>query len=76
MNKESLCLNGENLLTRNDVLKMFGVSGVTLWKWVKKGIVRQHHIGKLTYYLESELYEDIKRSGASIRRSHKAKVAN
>lgn len=74
MNKTTLQLNGEKFLTRDDVMKLFDISGVTLWTWVKKGVIRQHHIGKFVYYLEEELSEDIKKSGAIVRKSHKEKV--
>ena len=74
MNKSTLTLNGQNFLTREDVMNLFDISGVTLWTWVKKGVIRQHHIGKFVYYLEDEISEDIKRSGAVVRRSHKEKV--
>ena len=70
MNK-TLYMNGETFLTREDVTRLFGVSNVTLWKWAKKGIIRQHHLGKTVYYIEKELSEDIKRSGASVRKSRK-----
>jgi predicted DNA-binding transcriptional regulator AlpA len=74
MNTSTLTLNGEKFLTRKDVMELFDISGVTLWTWVKKGVIRQHHIGKFVYYLEEEISEDIKRSGAVIRRSHKEKI--
>lgn len=74
MNKESLQINGEKFLSRKDVMNLFGVSGVTLWTWVKKGAIRQHHIGKHVYYLEEEISEDIKKSGAVQRRSNKEKL--
>ena len=74
MNKSTLTLNGQNFLTREDVMNLFGISGVTLWTWVKKGVIRQHHLGKFVYYLEEEISEDIKRSGAVVRRSHREKV--
>lgn len=71
MNRESLLLNGEKFFTHSEVMEMFGISRVTLWKWVKNGLIRQHHIGKFTYYLEKELSEDIKRSGTAIRRTQR-----
>lgn len=74
MNKNTLLLNGEKFLTREDVMKLFDISGVTLWTWVKNGVIRQHHIGKFVYYLEDEISEDIKKSGAVVRKSHKEKV--
>lgn len=64
MNTSTLQLNGENFLTREQAMQLFGISGVTLWNWVKKGIIRQHHIGKHVYFIETELAEDIKKSGA------------
>lgn len=76
MNKSTLLLNGEKFLTREDVMNLFDISGVTLWKWVKSGVIRQHHIGKFVYFLEDEICEDIKKSGAVVRKSHKEKVAN
>lgn len=74
MIRNTLFLNGEKFLTLDDVTKLFNVSRVTVWKWVKKGTIRQHHIGKFTYFLENELSEDIKNSGSAVRKSNKEKV--
>ena len=74
MNKDTLVLNGETLFSRADVMQKFDISSVTLCKWVKKGIVRQHNLGKQVYFIERELLEDIKNSGPSIRKSHKEKA--
>ena len=74
MNKDTLILNGETLLSRTDVMQKFDISSVTLCKWVKKGIVRQHSLGKQIYFVERELLEDIKSSGPSIRKSRKERA--
>lgn len=74
MTNEPLKINGETFLTREDVMSIFGVSSVTVWTWVKQGVIRQHHIGKRTYYIESEIAEDIKKSGSLVRKSHKEKM--
>ena len=49
------------LLTREDVLELLGISHVTLWKWVKSGIIREHKMQRHIYYLKDELMEDIKK---------------
>lgn len=71
MTKESLRINGESILTRQDVMKMFGVSTVTLSKWTSKGIIRHHSFGRNVYFVESEILEDLKNSGSKVRKSHK-----
>ena len=73
MNK-SFNLNGEKILTREEVLKLFDISKVTLCSWVKKGLLRQHHMGRPAYFIESEIYEDIKKCGSEIRPTHKNRI--
>lgn len=70
-----LILNGQKLLSRDDVAAKFGVSKVTVWKWVKNGVIRQHSFGKTVYFIEEELFEDMKRSGSFVRKSHKQKIS-
>lgn len=74
MNKDTIVLNGETLLSKAYVMQKFGISNVTLCKWVKKGIIRQHNLGKQVYFIEKELFEDIKNSGPAIRKSRKEKA--
>jgi len=71
MKNEPLNINGVEFLTRDDVIKLFGISSVTLWKWTSKGVIRHHTLGKRVYFIESEICEDIKNSNNSIRKSHK-----
>ena len=71
MTNESLHLDGVEFLTREDVMKKFNISSVTLWKWTSKGVIRHHTLGKHVYFLESEICEDIRNSGGSVRKSHK-----
>lgn len=62
-------LNGETFLSKECVLEMFGVSYVTLWTWIKKGILRRHYLGKNIIFLEKELNEDIKNNKGFLKRS-------
>lgn len=71
MTNETLHINGVEFLTRADVMKKFGISSVTLWKWTNKGVIRYHALGKRVYFIESEICEDIKNSGSSTRKSRK-----
>ena len=73
MTNESLHLDGVEFLTREDVMKKFGISSVTLWKWTRNGVTRHHSLGKRVYFIESEICEDIRNSG-SVRKSHKEVV--
>lgn len=63
MTKDSIVIDGVEFLTRAAVMQKFGISSVTLWKWTSKGIIRHHRLGKQVYFLESEICEDIKKSG-------------
>ena len=71
MTKEAIRINGENFLTRQDVMDLFKISTVTLSKWTKKGIIRHHSFGKNVYFIEAEICEDLKNSGSKVRKSHK-----
>ena len=71
MTKDSLIINGVEFLSREAVMEKFDISPVTLWKWTSKGVIRHHKLGKRVYFIESEICEDIKNSGSSVRKSHK-----
>lgn len=64
---ETLQINGEKFLSRKGVMELFGVSNVTLWKWTKKGVIHPHQFGRTTYFLESEILEDMKKTGGRTR---------
>lgn len=50
------------ILSRQDLMKMFGKSQVTIWKWVKQGLIREHRLGNSRFYFKHELIEDISKS--------------
>lgn len=59
MTKEAASLDGTTFLTREDVMKLFRISTVTLWKWTRDGKLRCHPFGKRVYFIESEICEDV-----------------
>ena len=60
MTKDAVILDGTTFLTRDDIMKKFGISTVTLWKWTRDGLLRCHPLGKRVYFIESEICEDLK----------------
>lgn len=71
MTKDSVIIDGVEFIPREGIMKKFNISSVTLWQWTRKGIIRSHKLGKNLYFIESEICEDIKNSGSSVRKSHK-----
>jgi len=71
MTKGSLIIDGVEFIPRAAVMEKFDISTVTLWQWTRKGVIRHHKLGKRIYFIESEICEDIKNSGSSVRKSHK-----
>lgn len=51
----------ENLLTIEDVQKIFRVSKVTIHKWKKRGLIRYHKLGRRLYFKKSELLDDLEK---------------
>lgn len=47
----------EEILTRYDLVKLFGVSLVTINDWCKKGILIPHHMNSRVYFYKSEVME-------------------
>ena len=74
MVKGSLIIDGVEFIPRAAVMEKFNISTVTLWQWTRKGIIRSHKLGKNLYFIESEICEDIKNSGNSIRKVHKEEI--
>ena len=52
--------NKESLLSREQVMKLFGVSSATLWAWEKEGIIKKHKMKRRVYYFESEIMDTLK----------------
>ena len=71
MEKERLKELQEELLTREEVMSIFKVTTQTIWKWVKSGYIREHSFGRARYYLKSEILEDLKSNGSSLRKDHR-----
>lgn len=67
MRKDSIVINGVEFISRNAVMEMLKISYVTLWNWTHNGKLRCHAIGNRVYFLESEIYEDIKKCGQITR---------
>ncbi len=45
----------EELLTRHDVARLFGVSLVTVNAWCKKGVLKPHNMNSRVYFYKSEI---------------------
>ncbi|MEN8250125.1 MAG: hypothetical protein ABFS32_14430 [Bacteroidota bacterium] len=45
----------ERLLSRTEVIEMFGISSTTLWRWQEYGYVKYRRIGNRNYYPEYEI---------------------
>lgn len=58
----------DQILYRSDIMRLFGVSNVTVWHWVKDGKLREHKLSRTPLYLRNEVMEDIARSGLQNRR--------
>ena len=52
----------EELLTRIETKKLLKISMVTLHEWVNKGILKRRKIGNRTYFLRSEILEELIKS--------------
>lgn len=46
----------EEILTTEDIQKIFKVSKVTIHKWKKKGILPYYKMGRKVYYKKSEIF--------------------
>ena len=55
-------ISDKEIILRPELMKMFNVSKVTIWKWVKMGLIREHRIGHRCYCLKDELYEDLRQN--------------
>lgn len=56
-NQKSTKLNDNELITIDDVVKIFRISKVTLHDWKKKGILPYYRISRRVYFKLSELDE-------------------
>lgn len=52
--------NSDKLMNRNDVMKLLGISAVTLLKWEKKGLIVKHKLQRRNFYLKDEIMAAIK----------------
>ena len=50
---------GKEILSRQEVADLFGISLVCLHDWMKKGIVKSYKMGNRTYFNYSELKEQL-----------------
>ncbi|MCZ2142536.1 MAG: helix-turn-helix domain-containing protein [Ignavibacteriales bacterium] len=49
------------LLNYNEVMKIFGINRVTLWRWIKRGDIKCIRTRKLIYFEREEIDRFIKR---------------
>jgi predicted DNA-binding transcriptional regulator AlpA len=45
----------EKLLAEGDVVKEFGVSKATLWRWKKAGYLKPSKLGRANYYRRADI---------------------
>jgi len=62
--------NDSNIIGRDDVSNLFGVSLVTVHDWVSKGILTAYKINRKTYFKKSEVLKAMKQ--VKIRRKNQA----
>lgn len=53
--KDIIEIDGDRLLSRKEVTERYGFSRTTIYEWSKKGFSRVKHIGRNTYYFESDI---------------------
>jgi len=47
--------NQDNLVSRKDIARLFGVSLVTVNTWMKEGLLPYHRINRRVYFKKSEV---------------------
>jgi len=50
----------DGLLTSEELMKMFGITKITLYLWRKKKLMPYHRIARKIYYKKSEVSEALK----------------
>ena len=50
-----------DLLSRDDVLKILNISSPTLLSWEKKGLIKSYRKGRRIYYQKEELMESLRK---------------
>jgi hypothetical protein len=53
--KKSPNIDGEEVITKMDAIKLFKVTRVTLDSWEKKGFLNKKKMGRRVYYLKSDI---------------------
>ena len=43
------------IISAVEVMKIFGISRATLFRWHKSGFLRKRHVGRRVYYYESDV---------------------
>lgn len=57
----------DQILSRDEIMRLFNVSNVTVWQWVKTGKLREHKFNRTPFYLRDEVLEDVKNNGVKHR---------
>jgi len=52
-------VNSDELLTRKDVLKLLGISSVTLWNYQNSGQIKVYKFSNKCFYKKSELFASL-----------------
>lgn len=50
----------DELMNRNEVMQLLGISAATLLKWEKKGLIIKHKMQKRNFYIKNEIMSAIK----------------
>jgi predicted site-specific integrase-resolvase len=61
----------DEILSRKELMEIFGVTTQTVWKWVRAGYIREHAFGRDKIYLKSEILEDVRNNGSTLRKNHR-----
>lgn len=49
-------------LSKKEAAEFLGITRVTLYKWIKKGVIKERGIGRKKYFLKSELLSAVSSS--------------
>ena len=58
--KENIINNDEPLMSRSEVISMFKINPVTMWRYVRDGKLPAYRISRKLYFKRSEILEAIK----------------
>lgn len=52
-----------SILSAVEVMRIFGISRATLFRWHESGFLRKRHVGRRVYYYESDVRSLLEKGG-------------